>query len=280
MTYYFFAPVDSLQPHPTAGQLLPSMVMALVKTGLPAVFAGLLVWRRGSLVPVIIEHTLVNAIASAPFLKFGGKDEMTHLSQFLQHERLPVRTGAALSIGYVLLYIGWAVGYYLLPEFALQGWLSGSARMEPEGFLSLALQLFGYNLALPGLLTLGLSRIQAGGYNLGYNVPFANTVLYGLWLGTNSFAVPMPERMAPTLSLFWSRSGAYEMAAFTLLAAALARSAWLAQRSIWGGPTVRIPAAERRLRPAEYAIIGLAFLLLAGSSATEAWMWLQRIQPR
>lgn len=198
------------------------------------------------------------------------------LLRLLQHERLSTRVAGTLVLGYALLYAAWAAGYYLFPEYALQGWLSGSARIEPDGLLSLALQLMVYNLALPGLLTVGLSRIQAGGYNLGYNVPFFNCVLYGLWLGTNSFAVPMPERLAPTLSLFWSRSGPYEMAAFMLMAAALARSALIAQRSFWGGPTIRIPAAERRLRPAEYAALALAVLLVAASSTLEAWMWLQR----
>lgn len=189
-----------------------------------------------------------------------------------------MRIVAVLAVGYGLLYASWIAGYYLLPERALEGWLSGSARIEPDNLLSLTIQILGYNLGLPGLLILALSRMHAGGYSLGYNVPFFNAALYGLWLGTNSFAVPMPVRLAPTLALFRMRSGPYEMAAFMLMAAALARSAAVAQESFWGGATVRIPATERRVGLAEYAVLALAVLLLAAANTAEAWMWLKRIR--
>lgn len=140
------------------------------------------------------------------------------IRHWLQHERLSIRIGTTLSIGYLSLFAAWTVGYYFLPERLLQNQLSGGVAMAPKGLLPLALRLFGYNLALPGLLTSALSLMQTGGYSLGYNVPFVNASLYGLWLGTNSFSVPMPERLAPTLALFWSRSGPYEMAAFHPLA--------------------------------------------------------------
>lgn len=196
----------------------------------------------------------------------------------LQHDRLGVRVGTALSIGYLLLFGAWAVGYYFIPERALHNQLSGGVEMVPEGLLPLAIRIFGYNLGLPGLLTLVLSRMRAGGYSLGYNVPFVNVILYGLWLGSNSFSVPMPERLAPTLALFWSRSGPYEMASFLLMAAALARTARVAQPTFWSGPLLRLPEKERQMSGSEYAVLALAVLLLAAAAWVEASMWLARVQ--
>lgn len=200
------------------------------------------------------------------------------LKQILQHERLAIRVTGTLTTGYALLYLAWVVGYYLLPDRALHGWLSAGVSMTPTNLPALALQILGYNLALPGLLLVALSRMRAGGYSLGYNVPFINAVLYGLWLGTNSFAVPMPERMAPTLSLFVQRSGPYEMAALMLMSAALANNAWVAQRTFWSGPMVTIPKGERPpLRWPEYTTLALAVLFLAVANTVEAWMWLKRL---
>lgn len=198
--------------------------------------------------------------------------------RWLHHDRLAVRVASALVIGHLLIFAGWIAGYYLLPERALHGWLSSGAPIEPTSLVPLAAQLFAYNVCLPGLATVWLSRVQAGGYSLGYNVPFLNSVLYGLWLGTNSFAVPLPQRLAPTLAVYYTRSGPYEMTALLLVAAALARTASIVQETFWGGRTVYIPAAERRLHLREYLVIAFAVLLLAVANTVEAWMWLEAIR--
>lgn len=195
----------------------------------------------------------------------------------LQHERLSVRIGWSLLVGYLLLFAGWVAGYGLLQEGALRGALSGGAPLESPDQLGLFLRLGGYNLGLPGLLLYGFSRLKVGGYSLGYNIPFLNALLYGLWLGSNSFAVPMPERMAPSLAVFWQRSGPWEMAAFMLMAAALARSAAFAQASFWHGPTVRLPKSEAELRTGEWLCLAGAILLLAAANWIEAQMLLARL---
>jgi hypothetical protein len=201
------------------------------------------------------------------------------LVRVLHHDRLMVRALGAAAVGYLLLYISWGVGYLLLPEGALRGKLSGGMPMLTAGVASLAVQLLAYNLLLPGLLVVLLSRMQVGRFSLGYNVPFLNAVLYGLWLGSNSFAVPMPERLAPTLALFVQRSGPYEMLAFLLAAAALARSARVRQLGFWTGRVVAVPPEERRaLGPGEYLALALAIVTLAAANLVEAWMWMDRLE--
>lgn len=67
--YYYFAPGNSLQPHPTQGNFLGSVSLAIVEAGLPAVLYGVLYMRRGRLTPVIVMHTMLNALALAPYVK-------------------------------------------------------------------------------------------------------------------------------------------------------------------------------------------------------------------
>lgn len=198
--------------------------------------------------------------------------------RILQHDRLPARALGALAGGLALLYISWGVGYYVLPEGILRGKLSGGLPMNTGSVEVLYLQILGYNLLLPGLLTVLLSLMQVGRYSLGYNVPFLNVILYGLWLGSNSFAVPMPQRQAPTLAVFVQRTGPYEMIAFLLVAAAFARSGRVRQMSFWRGPVVAVPPAERRrFGAAEYLAVALAIVILAAANLIEAVMLVERL---
>lgn len=200
------------------------------------------------------------------------------LVRILHHDRLAVRVAGAVGVGYALFFLAWSIGYSVLPEGVLRGQLSGGLPMVTSSPLMLAVQIVGFNLLVPGLVLVLLSRMQVGRFSLGYNVPFANMVLYGLWLGTNSFQVPMPERMEPTLTVFWQRSGPYEMLAFTLMAAVLARSARVRQVSFWSGPTVPVPPAERgTLGLPEYIVLALALAMLVAANVVEAGMLYRRL---
>ena len=56
-------------------------------------------------------------------------------------------------------------------------------------------------------------------FPLGYVTPLGLIALYAVFLGTNSFSIPLAEPMAPSLAVF-GRVGPYEMTAFILMAVA------------------------------------------------------------
>jgi hypothetical protein len=59
--------------------------------------------------------------------------------------------------------------------------------------------------------------IRVNGLSFGYIVALFNLVGYGLFVGTNSFAIPYPARLAPSFGIL-TRSGPCEMLALVLLA--------------------------------------------------------------
>ena len=56
-------------------------------------------------------------------------------------------------------------------------------------------------------------------FPLGYITPLGLITLYAVFWGTNSFSIPIAERMAPTLAVL-GRCGPYEIIAFILVAVA------------------------------------------------------------
>ncbi len=105
----------------------------------------------------------------------------------------------------------------------------------------------------------------------GYLIPLAWMIMYGVTLGTNSFSIPLDERLAPTLAVF-SRSGLYEMAAATLLATAT--NSISANRSeTFRSPSRRVPKEVRRsLRREQWIGVGTSILILAAAVFREAQM--------
>ena len=144
------------------------------------------------------------------------------MRKFICHENLLVRFAGLYLLGLLLFLLAWNLGYFLLPEAALRG-SSVAAKAAGEqvsgslyGELS---RIFLVNLIL-GSIIIGFNfAIRINRVPLGYMIPLVWFILYGLTLGSNSFTIAMDQRMAPSLEVI-GRSGLYEMAAYTLLAAA------------------------------------------------------------
>lgn len=69
--YRFFAPATTLQPSSTSGLFGPSVLLTLFENGLPDIVLGLLYLRRGRLIPCIVMHVTIDALALAPYVKIG-----------------------------------------------------------------------------------------------------------------------------------------------------------------------------------------------------------------
>ena len=143
-------------------------------------------------------------------------------NKFLFNDSIIVRFISLFVIGAILFTAVWYLSYHLLPEGILQG-KTGSAIIVGSDAAPTMLEEWGtivmYNLGALLLVALVnliryLDRIP-----LGYITPLGMITMYAVFLGTNSFSIPMAEPMAPTLAVL-GRGGPYEMTAFILMAVA------------------------------------------------------------
>ncbi len=146
----------------------------------------------------------------------------TTLTKFLTHPNPIVRFFSLLAFGTLLFLLAWYVGYYLLPEGMFHSAAEAQMTRSQLATASTSVfeertRIFRANLIPVLLILLGSLLIKVNGFSFGYIVALFNLVGYGLFIGTNSFAIPYPERLAPTFQIL-SRSGPYEMVALVLLA--------------------------------------------------------------
>jgi hypothetical protein len=190
---------------------------------------------------------------------------LTHRSPF-------GRTIAAIAIAFVLWIAAWTLSYFLLAEGVLRDLMS--ARV-PEDILkagpTLALTIFEWNLVFGvGAIVVG-SLFAIGPVSLGYFAPWWWALGYGVALGTNSFVVTVPGKIAPNISILWQHIGAPEILSYLLVAAALANiHMWRPRR--WYDLTLsRVRSiAEIRLRWTELAFLAAALTLLFWTASREA----------
>ena len=144
------------------------------------------------------------------------------MAKYLCHDKFWIRFLSYFGVSTLVFLILWTVSYFFLPEEIIRGkTASVIAGDEAAGsFLLEFVRIAGYNLFFAMALIIAANWIfKLGCYPLGYLIPFYFVILYAILLGTNSFAIPLPNRMAPTLAVF-RRSGIYEMIAFMLMATA------------------------------------------------------------
>ena len=201
----------------------------------------------------------------------------------LLHPNIAVRF-LTLWVGVVATFVvSWIVGFTWLPEGILRGVfpgsrLAGGATVE-NTFVREWVRIVAVNLATAGLMT-GLASLMETetGFPLGYLVPLWNAALYGAFLGTNSFAIPIPQgRMAPSFDVL-GRSGVYEITAYVLLAASLRRLARYRILGRWWSLRQQVVGIKPLgLGRQEWVGVGLAVALLLAASAREALQVIARV---
>lgn len=142
------------------------------------------------------------------------------MKQFLNHKSIFVRFFSLYAIGIIIFIIAWYLGYALLPEGILRG-KSAAAQIAgneaADSLLKELIKIFLINLFSASIIIFANFNSKVKGYPLGYLIPVLWLMHYGLLLGTNSFSIPMPYRMAPSFEVL-NRSGLYEIASYTLVA--------------------------------------------------------------
>lgn len=185
----------------------------------------------------------------------------------------PLRTFLRLfAAAQLLFWAAWWVGYAWLPETALRG-RTGAALLPlerlPAGPRMLA--VLGWNGLVAASFVAGANLIRVRRLPLGFVPPLAYWTLYGLLLGTGSFAGGPDGRLAPSLALVLGRAGFLELTAYLLVAAATAGWARWQQDGWLAGPLR--PLAPPPLRATERALLVLAGALLVAAALREVGQW-------
>jgi hypothetical protein len=184
-------------------------------------------------------------------------------NKFLFNDSIIVRFISLFVIGAILFTTVWYLSYHLLPEGLMRG-KTGAAIIIGSDAAPTMLEEWGkivlYNLvALFVIVLINFIRYRDR-FPLGYITPLGLIALYAVFLGTNSFSMPMPEPMAPSLAIF-GRGGPYEMIAYMLVAVATYNQSRIALTE----EILRISPVPR-MSLEQWAGVGLAIamILLAG----------------
>jgi hypothetical protein len=144
------------------------------------------------------------------------------MAKYLCNEKFWIRFLSYFGVSTLIFLIVWTASYFFLPEGIIRG-KSATVIVGDEAarsFFKEFLRIAAYNLFISMMLIFAANWIfKVGCYPLGYLLPIYFVILYAIVLGTNSFAILLPERMAPSLAVF-RRSGIYEIIAFILMATA------------------------------------------------------------
>jgi len=144
------------------------------------------------------------------------------IKKYFMNEKFIIRFISLLTVGIILFTLVWFLSYYFLPDGFLKGKAVSGRIVRAEASNTLLAEwgkIAGYNLGAVCLLVLVNLILWFDLFPLGYVTVFGNLTLYSIYMGTNSFMISMPERMAPSFAIF-ARSGSYEMIGFLLVAAA------------------------------------------------------------
>ncbi|MFW5879726.1 MAG: hypothetical protein ACOCUV_02770 [bacterium] len=194
--------------------------------------------------------------------------------KLLGHDKVVIRFISLYILGLVLFFISWTLTYFLVPEGVLREFgffteLAGDTAADTLGLETM--KIFGINFIGMLLIVGGNYILRVKSFSYGYLVALAWMIMYGAILGTNSFAIPLKETMAPTIAVF-SRSGLYEMMAGVLLAVATDSISINKSESFFSN-SKPVPKNKRTpIKKDQWIAIGISILLLFGSALREAYM--------
>lgn len=200
------------------------------------------------------------------------------MKKLLLHDKLIVRFVSLFGLGLVLFFLVWTLSYIALPEGFLRGRLAAGAlagEAAAASFLIEFLRIFALNVTIAAVFVFLANRIlQVNDYPLGYLPPLIYFVFYAVLLGTNSFAIPLAEPLAPSLQVL-GRSGLYELAAYILVATSSYNIATAKARRFFPPDSEPVAPKPSLWRNTNWIGIGLAVLVLGASNAWEAYQIMQ-----
>ncbi|MEA3375687.1 MAG: hypothetical protein U9R72_05755 [Chloroflexota bacterium] len=193
------------------------------------------------------------------------------VKRLLCHETWYVRSLSLLGLATALFVLAWTLSYYLLPEGILRSRSGAAVLAGEEAAASFALEFLriaAINLAMMGVVVFANRLLRVQGYPLGYLLPLMS---YAVTLGTNSFSIPLRERMAPSFQVL-RRSGPYEIAAYVLAAATTYGISANRFKRLIPPDSEPIEPTPEFARNADWSGLGFGVALLLAANAYEAYM--------
>ncbi len=137
----------------------------------------------------------------------------------LGHEKLSLRVAYAFLYFFILLAITYSFGFFFLPEGFMKTLPFPALTFfeDKRSFWSLFTQTLGYNL-LALLIIVGCNHFRVRRCAFGYLPLYTNTVLMGLFAGTNSFSGGISTYTSEGWIMFL-RIGFLEFSAYILVCA-------------------------------------------------------------
>ena len=197
---------------------------------------------------------------------------MGSILRSLTHKSPIRRTITASLIAVGLWLAAWTLSYSFLSEGSFRDILT--IRVPDQVLFagpSLGAAIFQWNVIFGvGAIVVG-SLFAVGRLSLGYVAPWWWAIGYGVALGTNSFVLTVPGKLAPRLDVMWQHIGAREILAYLLVAAALANIHFWKPRRWYDLTLSRVRGwTDLRLRSSELACFAGALVLLAWTASIEA----------
>ena len=194
------------------------------------------------------------------------------MTSLLLHQQLWRRFLALFCLVIIVFGVAWLLSYYLLPEGVLRGKMGGQILAGADAANTMAAEwarIFSINIAICAFFMILPNLIKVeNGIPLGYYTVLIQSIIYAITLGTNSFTFPLPGgKMFPTLEVL-TRSGPYEIAAYTLAVTATYAIARYQLKGRWPAQTAaRIDRTGEPLLSHEQwvGVVAAAFLLLVAN---------------
>ncbi len=197
------------------------------------------------------------------------------MKKYICNKNILVRFAWLYIFGLLLFIIAWFLSFYLLPEGVLRD-TSFAAKLAGSDVSSSIgkelVRIFAVNLFMGVLIVAFNFSFRINGIPLGYVIPPAWFLLYGLILGSNSFTLALTERVGPSF-LVLQRSGLYELAAFTLITVATYNISRFEIKKLFVTNPEKINTSVK-LQPQQFIGLIAALLILFFSNLRETLMLL------
>jgi hypothetical protein len=195
------------------------------------------------------------------------------MSTLLRHKSLLIRFLSLLGLGGVIFLAFWILSYYLLPEGVLRGRTAAAVLAGEEAASSLLLEFLRIvllNTFMMVVIVMANRILIIKGFPLGYFPPLVLSAIYAVTLGTNSFSMPLPARMAPSLGVLL-RSGPYEITSYLLMAASTYALPTYTFVNLIPPESEAIQPSPRFMENVSWPGFALAVLLMVGANLWEAY---------
>ncbi len=194
------------------------------------------------------------------------------LMDWLQSDKLTRRIVSGLTLGLACMYLTWAIGYFLLPEGVLRGKTGAGfvSDLLPERASVFLLALI-WNGVIAFVVVPLVSLLAIRRLSLAYLLALGNFVLYGIFLGTNSFSNPRPEALPPNLAVFMA-TGPWEIGAYMLVAVTFANRYRFRQEHWLFGNMTRVTRQNEKMSIAQWLTLVVAVIVIIAT----AWIENQR----